>query len=156
GTAERLRRLALVEADDGVRTRDPQLGKSVERRMVKSQPRSEAESIPPGSVGNRSTRVTTGAQLARIHREPIAVNRRSAPVCVCYRVERPLAEPLEFVYATWLEGDAGTGDEVFDRAGDEYLSVPCLAGDSRSDVHGDPGRFSVDQLAFAGVKAGAN
>jgi len=52
--------------------------------------------------------------------------------------ERPLAEPLQFARASCLECDAGPRDEIFHRAGNEYLSPLGVSGDTRANVDGQP------------------
>src|SRR5215471_14679441 len=76
---------------------------------------------------------------------------------VRHSVEVPLAgDAFEFVLAAVLEGYAGAGDEVFDGAGDEYLSRLCVCGHAGARVDGDAGDLAVDQFALAGVQARAN
>src|SRR5215468_6792633 len=99
---------------------------------------------------------TTGAHLARMYREPIAINGRSARVCVCYSVERPLAEPLELAQAPQLERDPRTGNKVFHGAGDKHFSFGRLGGDSGADVDSEARQLPVDDIALAGMDADAD
>ena len=58
--------------------------------------------------------------------------------------------------AAVLEGEAGAGDEILDRARDEHLAGLGVGGDARAGVHRDPRHLAVQQLALAGMEARAH
>jgi hypothetical protein len=63
--AQHCRREAVRTPTTGRASREPQLGKSVERRIVKREACGKAKSLPLATARHRWARVTTGAQLAR-------------------------------------------------------------------------------------------
>src|SRR5207244_8056660 len=72
-------------------------------------------------------------------------------------VELPVAgQALERVDAPVGELDPRARDEVGDGAGDEHLAAGRGGAYARTDVDRDSGTVVADQLALAGVKAGAD
>src|SRR5262245_42552499 len=59
----------------------------------------------------------------------------------------------ELVLAALVEGDAGSGDDVLDRARHEHLAGLRRGGDPCGDVHGDPACAVVHLLDLARVHA---
>src|SRR5580765_6182872 len=71
--------------------------------------------------------------------------------------QEPFAgQALQAHSAALVEGDARSGDEVADRAGDEDLVRGCLSRDPGADVHGDAHELVPDALALAGVQAASD
>src|SRR5207248_920524 len=70
-------------------------------------------------------------------------------------VDPALAHALERVLAAVLELDPGAGDEISHRRGGKDLARARERGDPRTRVNGDPGDLVTEQLALAGVDAGA-
>jgi hypothetical protein len=60
---------------------------------------------------------------------------------------------LELVGAAVVEGEAGPGDQVLDRARAQHLPRLGLGEDAGRDMHGDPAEVVADQLDLAGVQA---
>ncbi len=73
------------------------------------------------------------------------------------RVQSPLAEAVaEPDLAACVEGEARSGDDVLHRLGDEDLAGAGRGGDVLADLDGDALHLVVDELALAGVHAGAD
>jgi hypothetical protein len=58
--------------------------------------------------------------------------------------------------AAVLEPQPRPDDEVLDGARREHLAGPCARHHPRADVDGDPGHVVANELALAGVQAGAD
>jgi hypothetical protein len=63
---------------------------------------------------------------------------------------------FELVQPAVVESDSGAGHQVFHRAGHQHLAGLRLSSDTSADVDGDSTEFAVYELAFTGVKAGAD
>jgi hypothetical protein len=62
----------------------------------------------------------------------------------------PLARhSLELCAAVLAELDAGAGDEILDRSGDDHLPGPRLGGYPRADVNSDPAHLPVELFTLA-------
>ena len=64
-----------------------------------------------------------------------------------------LGQALQLELAARLEGQAGAGDDVADRAGDEHLVATGIGRDPRRDVHREAREIVAAALALAGVDA---
>ena len=62
----------------------------------------------------------------------------------------------QLVLATVLEREAGAGDEILDRLGDEDLACIGIRCDPCTNRDGQPCRLALDQLAFPGMDAGTD
>jgi hypothetical protein len=60
------------------------------------------------------------------------------------------------VSTTVFEADARSGHQVSDHPRHEHLAGPRLRGDAGHNVHRDAGDVISYQVAFAGMKAGAD
>ena len=59
------------------------------------------------------------------------------------------------MYAPVSEAQAGSGDEILDRRGDEHVTGRGKGEDPSPEVNGDPCHATPDQLAFASVESGS-
>ena len=72
-------------------------------------------------------------------------------------VQLPLARhAFEIRQTSISEANSGPSDQVLDRARDDDLPRPGLGGDPRSKMNRDPADLSVEELAFARMKASAD
>src|SRR5207253_11092148 len=83
--------------------------------------------------------------------------RRPGPrSALLHRIQLPVPwHTFQGVDATVSELDSGPGDQVRNRARAPYFARPGGGPDARADVDGDAADIVADQLAFAGVEAGA-
>ena len=78
-----------------------------------------------------------------------------ARLCVDHRVKLPGAgHSFERVLTAVLERNAGSDDEILDRARGQYDARRGNRRDPCADDNCEPSRLAIDDLAFTGVHTG--
>src|SRR3954452_16456786 len=102
----------------------------------------------PSCVATRPRPCSTSRSARSTDSTSRQVPRWSRP---CSKQPPLIGDPLERPRPAVLERDAGTGDEVADRARHEHLAGSGQGSDARGDVDGDAADVVAHQLDLAGV-----